>query len=104
METLVHKQPLAKLVDYQDGSIVSRRVLVKDRGNVTLFAFDRDQALSEHTVPHDALVYLVEGTAEIRIVDEPQRLEAGEAVLLPANRPHAVRAIDRFKMVLTMIR
>ncbi len=94
----------AALVDYQDGSIVSRVLLKASGGNVTLFAFDGGQALSEHSAPYDALVLVVEGEAEIRIAGDPHRVSAGESILLPANIPHAVEAVQRFKMILTMIR
>ena len=95
---------LPDLVAYQDGSIVSRTLLKKAAGNVTLFAFDRGQELSEHTTPHDALLMCIEGEVEAYIQDEQHRLSAGDALLLPANVPHAVRARERFKMLLTMIR
>jgi quercetin dioxygenase-like cupin family protein len=97
-------QPLAGLVDYQDGSIVSRTLIKKDAGTVTAFAFDRDEALSEHAAPFDALVFLVDGEASIEIEGTPHHLKHGEMILLPANRPHAVRATTRFKMILTMIK
>jgi quercetin dioxygenase-like cupin family protein len=96
--------PLAGLVDYQEGSIVSRTLLKRAAGNVTLFAFDRGQELSEHTTPHDALLMCVEGATLVTIQDEQHRLAAGDLILLPANVPHAVRASERFKMLLTMIR
>lgn len=94
----------AGLVDYQDGSIVSRVLLKASGGNVTLFAFDAGQALSEHSAPYDALVQVVDGSAKITINGEAHRVAAGEAILLPANIPHAVDAVQRFKMILTMIR
>jgi quercetin dioxygenase-like cupin family protein len=94
----------AALVDYQDGSIVSRVLLKASGGNVTLFAFDEGQALSEHSAPYDALVFVVDGVAEIRIAGEPHRVSAGETILLPANVSHAVEAVQRFKMILTMVR
>jgi quercetin dioxygenase-like cupin family protein len=96
--------PLAGLVDYQEGAIVSRTVLKKPAGNVTLFAFDRGQELSEHTTPHDALLMCVEGSTEVTIQDEQHRLAAGDLILLPASVPHAVRARERFKMLLIMVR
>ena len=92
------------LVEYQDGAIVSRIVLKKGSGSVTAFAFDQGQELSEHTVPHDALVQVVEGLAEIRVAGNPNRVGAGEMIVMPANEPHAVRAVARFKMILTMLR
>jgi len=96
--------PLLNLVNYQDGSVVSRVVLKRERGNVTLFAFDQGQGLSEHTSPYDALLAVLEGEAEIIVGGEPSAVQAGEIILLAADKPHAVRAITRFKMLLTMIR
>jgi len=95
---------MAKLVDYQEGSIVSRVILKGETGNVTLFAFDQGQELSEHTAPFDALVHVVEGEAGITISGQSYALDTGEAILMPANQPHAVKAARRFKMLLTMIR
>ena len=97
-------QSVAGLVDYQPGAVVSRTLLKKSTGSVTVFAFDRGQELSEHTVPHDALVQLLDGEVEIRIAGKPHRLERGEMILMPGGRPHAVKAVKRFKMLLTMIR
>ena len=94
---------LIHLADYQEGSVVSRTIIDKKTGTVTFFAFDEGQGLSEHTVPFDALVYLIEGEAEIVISGKPIHLKDGEMVIMPANQPHAVRATRRFKMVLTMI-
>ena len=95
---------LAGLLDYQEKGIVSR-VLLKDKsGTVTLFGFEAGEELSEHRTPFNALVQVVEGQADIRIAAETYRVRAGEVLLLPANVPHAVRAPERFKMVLTMIR
>jgi len=96
--------PVAGLVDYQDGAVVSRTLLKKEKGTVTVFAFDRDQALSEHTVPHDALVQVVDGEAEITVGATPHVVSAGEMILMPGNVPHAVKATARFKMILTMLR
>lgn len=95
---------LLDLVNYQEGSIVSRVVLKREKGSVTIFAFDEGQGLSEHTSPFDALVQAVEGQAEVTVTGKPIALKAGEVVLLPAEKPHAVKALTRFKMVLTMIR
>ena len=92
------------LVNYQAGSIVSREIIKKPTGNVTVFAFDEGQGLSEHTAPFDALVQIVEGETEIMISGRPHRLQGGEMILLPANQPHALKALKRFKMILTMIR
>jgi quercetin dioxygenase-like cupin family protein len=94
---------IAGLAAYQDGAVVSRQITKTAAGNVTLFAFDEAQELSEHTAPFDALAHILEGTAEIRISGEPFALEAGEAIIMPADAPHAVRAVKRFKMLLTMI-
>lgn len=92
------------LVSYQEGSVVSRILVRRDTGNVTLFAFAEGQELSEHTAPFDALVQVLEGEAEILIAGKSFELGAGEVILMPANRPHAVRAIARLKMLLIMIR
>ncbi len=95
---------LPDMVSYQTGSVVSRQITKADAGNVTLFAFDAGQELSEHTAPFDALVHVVEGEAEIIISGKPFHLKAGEAILMPADEPHAVKATTQFKMLLTMIR
>jgi quercetin dioxygenase-like cupin family protein len=92
------------LVNYQEGAVVSRTLVNRTTGTVTLFAFDDGQGLSEHTAPFDALAYLLEGEAEITISGKPLRTTAGEAVLMPAHQPHSLKALSRFKMVLTMIR
>jgi len=91
-------------VGYSDEGIVSKRVLQKEKGNVSLFAFDRGQQLSEHSAPFDALVQVLEGEAEIRIAGKPYRMVAGESIIMPANIPHAVFAMEKFKMLLTMIK
>ncbi|MBC7343335.1 MAG: cupin domain-containing protein [Clostridia bacterium] len=95
---------LKELVDYQQGSVVSRTVIDKKVGTVTLFAFDQGQGLSEHTAPFDALVYILDGEAEITISGTPLVAKEGEAVIMPANQPHALRATSPFKMLLIMIR
>ena len=95
---------LVDLADYQEGSVVSRTIIDKKAGTVTFFAFAEGQGLSEHTAPFDALVYLVEGEAEIVISSEPIHLKSGEMVIMPANHPHALKATNDFKMILTMIR
>ncbi|MGZ9166030.1 MAG: cupin domain-containing protein [Anaerolineales bacterium] len=95
---------MAELVSYQDGSVVSRQITKADAGNVTLFAFDKEQELSEHTAPFDALVHVLDGDAEIRISGKAFNLKTGDAIIMPADEPHALRAISRFKMLLTMIR
>ena len=96
--------PLATLVNYQEGSIVSRVLVGGQSATVTLFAFDGGQALSEHTAPFDALANVLEGEAEITVSGKPLRTGPGEVVLMPANQPHAVRALTRFKVLLTMVR
>ena len=95
---------LAELVSYQDGSVVSRQITKADAGNVTLFAFDQEQELSEHTAPFDALLHVLDGEAEIKISGKPFHLKMGDAIIMPATEPHAVKAATRFKMLLTMIR
>jgi quercetin dioxygenase-like cupin family protein len=95
---------MTDLVSYQEGSVVSRQITKEDAGNVTLFAFDTDQELSEHTAPFDALVHVLEGEAEVSISGKPFNLESGDAIIMPANEPHALKAMKKFKMLLTMIR
>ncbi len=95
---------LADLVDYQTDSVVSRTLINKKTGTVTLFAFDEGQGLSEHTAPFEALVFLLEGEAEIIISGQPLRAKEGELVIMPANQPHSLRAVKKFKMMLIMIR
>lgn len=92
------------LVDYQDGAVVSREVLRKNTGTVTVFAFDEGQGLSEHTAPFDALAHMIEGELEIAISGVPRRLKEGEMVIMPAHEPHSLKAIAKSKMLLTMIR
>ena len=95
---------LDDLVSYQAGSIVSREILGKKTGTVTIFAFDEGQGLSEHTAPFDALVYILDGQVEISISGKPHRLKKGEMIIMPAKEPHSLAAIKRFKMLLIMIR
>ena len=92
------------LVTYQDGAVVSKEIIRKPTGTVTLFAFDRDQGLSEHTAPFDALVCILDGEAEILISGEPHRLGTGEMIIMPGGKPHALKAVRRFKMMLVMVR
>jgi len=94
----------ATLVDYQPGSIVSREILKKTTGKVTLFAFDAEEGLSEHTSPFDALVQVLEGEVEITIAGKAHHVVEGQLILMPATQPHALKALKRFKMILTMIR
>ncbi|MFH1189893.1 MAG: cupin domain-containing protein [Candidatus Omnitrophota bacterium] len=95
---------LSGLVDYQDGSVVSKEIIKSEKGTVTLFAFDKGQGLSEHIAPFDALVYVFDGAAEVVIEGKPHRLSAGEIIMMPANKPHALKALERFKMLLVMVR
>jgi len=95
---------LSEMVSYQEGSVVSRQITKADAGNVTLFAFDEGQELSEHTAPFDALVHVVEGEAEIVISGKSFQLDSGDVIIMPANESHAVKAHSQFKMLLTMIR
>jgi quercetin dioxygenase-like cupin family protein len=101
---VVQAAKLADLVDYQKGSVVSRTIIDKNSGTITLFAFGENQGLSEHTAPFDALVYLVAGEADITIAGKTHRLKEGEMIIMPANEPHALKAITRFKMLLIMIK
>lgn len=97
-------EKLIDLTNYQSGSVVSKQIITKETGNVTLFAFDKGEGLSEHTAPYDALVYLVDGEAEIMISKKPYYLKSGDMIIMPANEPHALKASTRFKMLLIMIR
>ncbi len=91
-------------VNYSDNAIVSKQIIKKSSGNITLFAFDKDQELSEHTAPFDALVQVLEGTVRIRIDKTEYQLNEGLSIIMPANIPHALYAIKKFKMLLTMIK
>ena len=95
---------MADLIEYQEGSVVSRTIIDQQTGTLTLFAFALGQGLSEHTAPFDALVYLLDGEADITIAGQSYRLRKGEMIIMPANKPHALEAIDKFKMLLAMIR
>lgn len=100
-----HKvEKLVELVSYQEGAVVSRTILDKDAGAVTLFAFDAGEGLSEHTTPYDAMVTVLDGKAEIKIGGEPFLLREGDTIIMPADVPHALRAVERFKMLLVMIK
>jgi quercetin dioxygenase-like cupin family protein len=95
---------LADHVAYADGSVVSKTLLKKDTGNITLFSFAAGQGLSEHTAPFDAVVQILDGRAEITIGGKPHVVKSGEMLIMPAHVPHALHAVDRFKMLLVMIR
>jgi quercetin dioxygenase-like cupin family protein len=104
-ETIIgNSLSVAGLVNYQDGSIVSREIINKKTGTVTIFAFDEGEGLSEHSAPFDALVIIAEGQAEITIDGKPHKLKAGELIIMPGGHPHSVKAIKKFKMLLIMIR
>ena len=100
---LAQAKKLIDLIDYQAGSVVSRTIIEKKAGNVTLFAFDEGQGLTEHTTPFDALVYIMDGESEITVSGTTHQLKAGEMIIMPANEPHALKAVKRFKLVLVMI-
>jgi len=95
---------LRDAVNYQESAVVSREIVSKDTGTVTVFAFAKGQGLSEHTAPFDALVYILDGEAEIHIDRKPHFLKEGEMIIIPANKPHALKAMEKFKMLLIMIR
>ncbi len=95
---------LIDMVDYQAGSVVSKTIIDKTTGTLTLFAFDKGQGLNEHTAPFDALVYIFDGEAIVTISGKPQQVKPGEIILMPANQPHALKAAQRFKMMLVMIK
>ena len=97
-------QNLLDLVDHQEGTVVSKTLIEKSTGSVTLFAFDQGQGLSEHTAPFDAMVCVLEGKAEVTISGNPIDLGRGEMVIMPANKPHALKALEKFKMMLIMIK
>ncbi len=101
---IAHQASTHDLLDYQEGSVVSRTIIDKKTGTVTLFAFDEGQGLSEHTAPFDALVHIIDGEAEITISGKPLHLKKDEMVIMPAHEPHALKALKKFKMILIMIR
>lgn len=95
---------IKSLAEYQDHSVVSREIIKKPSGTMTVFAFDKGEGLSEHVAPFDAAVYLLEGEAEIRIEGKPYSVKEGEMIIMPANKPHALKAVTRYKMLLVMIK
>lgn len=95
---------LKDFVNYQEGAVVSREILRKDTGTLTVFAFDEGQGLSEHTAPYDATVFIIEGEAEITISGKALTVKEGELIIMPANQPHSLKALKPFKMLLIMIR
>jgi quercetin dioxygenase-like cupin family protein len=104
IKLVAQAQRLIDLIDYQEGSVVSRTIMDKKAGTVTLFAFDENEGLSEHTAPFDALVYILKGEAKVTISGKPFKLKEGELIIMPANEPHALSAVTKFKMLLIMIR
>ncbi len=104
MNDLYQTQNIEQLIDYQDDSVVSKTLIKKDTGTVTLFAFDKGQGLSEHTAPFDALVQILDGEADITISATPHRVKSGEMIIMQANEQHALKAVEKFKMMLVMIR
>lgn len=104
-ENLLGRALTAKdLVGYAKGAVVSRTLIDKQAGTVTLFAFDKGEGLSEHTAPFDALVLVLDGQAEISVCGKPQMVKAGELIIMPARKPHALKAVKKFKMALVMVR
>jgi len=104
MSETINKEILIDAIAYQNGSIVSKQILKKPNGNITLFAFDKDESLTEHTSPFEAVVYMVDGEMEITIGGEPHNVKAGEILVMPANISHGLKAILKSKMLLTMIK
>jgi quercetin dioxygenase-like cupin family protein len=104
MSEIINKEILIDAIVYQNGSIVSKQILKKPNGNITLFAFDKDESLTEHTSPFEAVVYMVDGEMEVTIGGTPYSVKAGEILIMPANIPHGLKAILKSKMLLTMIK
>lgn len=100
----IQKQKLIEAIAFQEGSIVSKQIIKNQGGNLTLFAFDKDESLSEHTSPYNAFVYLIEGEMEIKIGDEIYNITTGEMIVMPANIPHGLKALQKSKMLLVMIK
>ena len=104
MNDNLNPNSLINMVDYQKDAVVSKTIVEKKTGTVTLFSFDQGQGLREHSAPFDALVQVLEGAVEIKISGKPFHLKQGEMIIMPANEPHALKAVEKFKMLLTMIR
>ena len=104
MDNGLKSNSLVDMVDYQKDAVVSKTIIEKKTGTVTLFAFDQGQGLSEHAAPFDALVEVIDGEVEIKISGNPFHLKQGEMIIMPANKPHSLKAVTQFKMLLTMIR
>ena len=103
-DILAKAMNLVEMLSYQQGAVVSRTLIKKDNGTVTVFAFDKGEGLSEHTAPYDAMVYILDGEAEIRISGKSNSVKSGEMIIMPANEPHSLKAITNFKMLLVMIK
>ena len=103
-KTEIRAVKLSDEIQYQDSGIVSKQIIKKENGNITLFAFDKDESLTEHTSPYEAVVYMVEGEMEIKIGGKPYNVKAGELIIMPPNVPHGLRAVQKSKMLLTMIK
>ncbi|KUO61512.1 cupin [bacterium BRH_c32] len=104
MSEIISSEKLIDSINYQNGSIVSKQIIKKPNGNITLFAFDKDESLTEHTSPFEAIVYVVDGEMEIKIGGNPYNVKAGEIIIMPPNVPHALLAKVKSKMLLTMIK
>jgi len=104
MNELNQANKLTNQIEYQKDAVVSKTLIKKEKGTVTVFAFDKGQGLSEHTAPFDALVQVLDGKADVKIDSESNIVEAGEMIIMPADKPHALKAIEKFKMMLVMIR
>lgn len=104
MPDSINKELLIDGISYQNGSIVSKQIIKKPNGNITLFAFDKDESLTEHTSPYEAVVYMVDGEMEIKIGGKPYNVKAGEILVMPADIPHGLKATVKSKMLLTMIK
>lgn len=104
MNDQINKELLVDSINYQNGSIVSKQIIKKANGNITLFAFDKNESLTEHTSPYEAVVYTVDGEMEITIGGKPYQVKAGEILVMPPNVPHALKASVKSKMLLTMIK
>ena len=104
MSETINKEMLIDAIGYQNGSVVSKQIMKKQNGNITLFAFDKDESLTEHTSPYEAVVYMVDGEMEITIGGNPNNVKAGEVIVMPPNVPHGLIATVKSKMLLTMIK
>ena len=104
MSTQTTAQTLTEMIEYQKGTVVSKTLINKSAGTVTLFAFDKGEGLSEHAAPYDAMVQILEGEVEIKISGNPFHLKKGDMIVMPGNEPHALQSITEFKMLLTMIK